>query len=571
MKLIMYKVLLVDDEILIREAIQNHINWENLGYILVDNCQNGKEAMDILENTHIDLLITDICMPYVDGLELTKYVYENYPLVKVIILSGYSDFNYAKEALKYHVLDYVLKPVTIKELNNLLIDIKKNLSVTLVSKHKLDQLEYIYEKNRLKQRQDFLLSMLSPEFNFVESIKKDDNSFILDELKSYMNFTFFASIIIQVYIPKQDCKSFRKSDSSIILNELHNQLQAYLINNSLYYPTCIEESNHQLILFYGSDKKDKLLEFSKQLYNHYFTELFPLFSLELSIGVGESINHINKFHISYHSAVTALNHTFLYKRNTIIQGDSLIYSNDLVAQTISTDSKDLSLLSLKQLHNFTATLIPFIRYEKEETIHQFIKEVCYSIQHHHLNKVDTLLLMEQSIIHIDKLNEYIQEFQKNFIPKKESIIQKLREVDYLSEIEDILLLYCHSLYDILKQQRNKFDRSLALDAKEYIDLNYASQELTLNHICNHFSVSVSYFSYVYKYYNEETFIESLTKKRIQKSMDLILDTSYKIYEIADLVGYSDPQYFATLFKKHTGHSPKSFLKERLLHHEKKGS
>ena len=108
----MYKVLLVDDEALIREAISENIQWEELGFSFMGACENGKQAIEMIEKEQPNLLLTDINMPFVDGMELTKFVYENYPDTKVIVISGFDEFEYAKNAVKYQVLEYILKPIT---------------------------------------------------------------------------------------------------------------------------------------------------------------------------------------------------------------------------------------------------------------------------------------------------------------------------------------------------------------------------------------------------------------------------------------------------------------------------
>ena len=116
----MYKVLLVDDEILVREAISEKIQWQNLGFELVGCCENGEEAIKLLNETSVDVVLTDICMPYVDGLELSKYIYSKFPQISIIIFSGYGEFEYAKQAIHYKVAEYILKPVTARELSEVL-------------------------------------------------------------------------------------------------------------------------------------------------------------------------------------------------------------------------------------------------------------------------------------------------------------------------------------------------------------------------------------------------------------------------------------------------------------------
>ena len=122
----MYQILLVDDEFLVRDAIKNNLNWEELGFELAGDCQNGKEAIEFLEEHAVDVVITDICMPYVDGLELSRHLYNNYPGTVIIIFSGFGEFDYAKKAIQYQVSEYLLKPVTPEELKRFLFGPEKN-------------------------------------------------------------------------------------------------------------------------------------------------------------------------------------------------------------------------------------------------------------------------------------------------------------------------------------------------------------------------------------------------------------------------------------------------------------
>ena len=132
----MYRVIVVDDEILVREAICENINWSHLGYELVGNCENGKSAIEFLEENDVDVVLTDICMPYVDGMELSEYIHTNIPNTRIIIFSGYDEFEYAKKAIRYNVEDYLLKPVTAFELSEVLTKLKHSMDLDLEQKNK---------------------------------------------------------------------------------------------------------------------------------------------------------------------------------------------------------------------------------------------------------------------------------------------------------------------------------------------------------------------------------------------------------------------------------------------------
>ncbi len=145
----MYRVLLVDDEVLVREAISENIIWEELGYELDGSCQNGKEAIEYLENNFVDVVLTDICMPYVDGMELSEFIYKEHPGIHIIIFSGFDEFEYAKRAIKYDVEEYLLKPITAFELSEALINLKEKMDKKRETEKRLDKLNETYNKNKV--------------------------------------------------------------------------------------------------------------------------------------------------------------------------------------------------------------------------------------------------------------------------------------------------------------------------------------------------------------------------------------------------------------------------------------
>ena len=157
----MYKAVLVDDEVLIRDAISKVIPFEQFGFELIAACQNAKEVVTLLETDAPDLIITDICMPFMDGLELSKYIYDNYPQIVVIILSGYDDFDYAKQAVRYKVHDYLLKPITAAEFSDILEKVKKLLDKRNQEQKFIKKIKHTYDKNLPALKERFLSDLIS--------------------------------------------------------------------------------------------------------------------------------------------------------------------------------------------------------------------------------------------------------------------------------------------------------------------------------------------------------------------------------------------------------------------------
>ena len=131
----MYKILLVDDEILVRDAIRENIDWKSLDCELVGDCENGRQAVEFIQTHEVDIVLTDICMPYMDGMELSEFLHDNYPDILIVIFSGFGEFEYAKKAIRYNVSEYMLKPVTASELTKVIRNMKDLPSLSVARPH----------------------------------------------------------------------------------------------------------------------------------------------------------------------------------------------------------------------------------------------------------------------------------------------------------------------------------------------------------------------------------------------------------------------------------------------------
>ena len=301
----MYKILLVDDEILVREAIRDRLEWEKLGFELIGDCENGKKAIEFLQTQSVDVVLTDIYMPYVDGLELSKHISEEYPETKIIIFSGYSDFEYAQQALKYNVADYILKPVTAKELSAVLRKIKEKLDGKQQEKQQLMKLAKTYQTYRKNESYIVakILSNLIKGSVDVATARKE-----LAELGVEITGTAYRVAILNIEtnsesIPVNEEK--RKKDTA---------LQAYAISNIANEIMTRDKSgiafqdsdNLIYLLFYSDHSKDFNLQVPKVCYQIQTEVAQVNQELCLSIGIGTYTNSLEELHKSYQSVQNAL-------------------------------------------------------------------------------------------------------------------------------------------------------------------------------------------------------------------------------------------------------------------------
>lgn len=363
----MVKVFLVEDESIIRRGIRDNIAWESHGFEFVGEAGDGEYAYPLLLNTKPDILITDIKMPFMDGLELSRLVKKSLPKTRIIILSGYNEFEYAKEAIKIGISDYLLKPVT-------------SVSLLDTLKHVADEIREEQEKSRLLER-------------------------------------YFAS--------------YEK------------------------YTEFLDNTNYT-----GVDRK-LILDF-------------------LKLGAMEECD---PFVEEYFAAIGENN-----------------YQSLLLRQYLTMDIFYCIQEFLKGLGEGNVTISP---------------------------EVTDIKRIPKVIVSVDTTKMYLKEQFQAAIEARNSV-------------------------------SNDRYGSVIQSAKEYIEKNFSNGELSLNRIAAHIGVSPSYFSSIFKQETGTTFVEYLTKVRIDKACELLRCTNSRTAEIGEQVGYSDPHYFSVTFKKVMGQSPKDY-------------
>ncbi|MDF2801489.1 MAG: response regulator [Anaerocolumna sp.] len=537
----MYKVMLVDDEALIRDAISKNMKWEELGYHLEGTCKNGKEAIEFLRENTIDLVITDICMPFVDGLQLSKHIYENNIDTKVIILSGYNEFEYAKTAVKYQVIEYILKPVTVSELSEILLRIKEILTEEQNKKESLQKLTRAYNKNLPILRTRYLNQLAKG----VMKEKSDSEIFYkLKELDVDILGEMFKTALLVV----ENYEEFLTQSS-----EVKQDLPSFILYNILEEiagdePGLVvfQDINNDTVLIIGGSSEHIIVQLFQSIYDKCREILKDYFGFGITVSLGYTVKNLKQIHISYESALSALEYRFLYGKDKILDIRDFGGMDTVKNIDISEDIKKLALS---------------IKINNKEEILTVLNHIVNVLRNNVLSSGRIHIYIQNILAAISNLMESADLIDDAFSRKQNDMFQSLFQKKTLEEVEESLGQYCLNIGDSLSEQRDSFSKKQAIIAKEYIDKNYGNQELTLQTLCYDLAISMSYFSTIYKKYTGETFVESLTKKRMQKSMELLKNTSMKVYEIAEKVGFSDPHYFAITFKKFTGMTPKEYAKE----------
>lgn len=534
----MYSVLLVDDEVLIREAISRNVKWGELGFELVGTCRNGREAIEYLKQGSVDLVLTDIYMPYVDGIALAKYIYENCRDTRVVIISGYDEFEYAKQALKYQVIEYILKPVTAMELSELLARIREQLDEAYRKYSGMKRIRGEYMSNFPVLRGRFLHQLLQGDLVLSEQA-------IGQKMEDY-GISFSGNYFVAAAVQADDVSDFYEKDekkkNELALFAVYNIADEIIRETELGVAFQNVENQTELIFSGGSDLEQQAAALCERIRS----AVEEFLHIRTTIGVGLSASSIYQLPKSFQDAREALEYRFQLGNSRVICARQL--SSDGVSGHV-----DIAL--------WTDRIMTAIRGNSGMDIREAVMGFIQAIRESYVSRNRSIFYVQNAIISIANEMESCGISDEAVMREERELLNSIYDKQHLSEIAQDLLHFCIRVSDLMFDQKDVTGRRQAMLALDYIEKNYANPEVSLNSVCSYLAMSTSYFSSVFKNCTGETFIEALTKKRIEKAKALLVNTTKRTYEVAQEVGYADPHYFSSAFKKVTGCTPKEYARK----------
>lgn len=534
----MYKVLLVDDEILVRKAVGKKLEWNQLGFELVGDCENGKDAIEFIKEHPVDVVLTDICMPRVDGMGLSKWLYENCPQTTIIIFSGYSDFEYAKQALQYKVAEYILKPVTAKELSEVLSRIKQKLDRERKQEQRMDTLSKAYRnytKNEALIIGKALQRLVQGTQDSIQCLQE------LDEFGVRITGSAFrvAAVDIDLYAKWQrEDESELKKESALMAFVVEN-ISSEIVQEHNAGIAYRDSDNRICILFWTNRPK----EFRKEvevICEEIQENVYQAMKLCVSIAVGCYVDTPERLYQSYECAAEALKFRYSKGMGSIFDCEENICEADF-----------------KELSEELKTIASAIRSGREDQMEERLDYIESWIQ-------DRLVGRNRAWGYLNRLlhvvYDTVKETEETFtLP--ESVVSAVASAYSIKEAMKLVREYAGKGMEARKRSGQTSGERQAVMALDYMREHYADTELGLNQICEYLNISTSRFSSIFKESTGMTFIEALSNIRMEKAKQLLCQTKLKNYEIAEKVGFSDPHYFSIAFKKATGMTPKEFARE----------
>lgn len=537
----MYHILLVDDEILVRDAIRENIDWKEMDCELVGDCENGQQAAEFVKNHQVDIVLTDICMPYMDGMELSHFLHDNYPDIVIVIFSGFGEFEYAKKAIQYNVSEYMLKPITAMELRGVIEKMKEKVDQRRKEKKKLENLTRTsqdYHKNAQVIRSKAIEALVSCTRDVQESLNELADMGIILDASSYRVAVFDMDLYSDIY--QVDVE--KRQESALMAFVLFNVSDEIVTreNAGIAYQ---EGNNRVCILFMGNHSR----EFSgkiRKICREIQQEVRDVIGIEVSAGIGSWVKTPQDLLLSHNLAEKAIGYRYLLGGNLLIDMEEK-----------DTDCR-ISLQS--SLNNLTNAL----KTGNREGVDLAIARMEQDIKDAMVEKSQACVCLQRIIRAAGNCQDAVSQDEEGDVAKREELIRQVTDQKTFQLAIGLVKEYVQEVFDELSQLNSSSGQRQAAMALDYIQKNYMNPDVSLNSICSYLNISTSYFSTIFKEVTGETFIEALVRTRMEKAKELLGNTTLKNYEIAEKVGFSDPHYFGISFKKMTGKTPTEYAREK---------
>ena len=489
----MYRILLVDDEILVRDAIKENIDWKSMDCELVGDCENGKQAADFVKTHPVDIVLTDILMPYMDGMELSHFLHDNYPEIVIVIFSGFGEFEYAKKAIHKNAL--VIRSKAIEALVGCTRDVQKSL--------------------------DELAKM---------GIYMDSSSYRV----AVFDMDLFSEI--------HEIDMEKRQESALMAFVLFNVADEIVTGRGA--GIAYQEGNNRVCILFMGDHCRGFSQETHEICEEIQNKVKEVIGIEVSAGIGGWVKNPEELIHSHEQAENAIGLRYLLGGNLLIDTE---------------EQKEERSLSLQQSLN---EMTNGIRNGNLQAVNHALSDMKEKIKNARADKSQACVCLQMILRHAGSCWESVTSGGEDLFHKRELLMGKVTEQKTFDEAFLLAENYVHEVFERCSSMNSSSGQKQAVLAMEYIRAHYMEQELSLNDICSYLNISTSYFSTIFKEATGGTFLEFLSRIRMEKTKELLEQTTLKNYEIAEMVGFSDPHYFSISFKKMTGKTPTEYAREK---------
>ena len=533
------KVFLVEDEMVIRRGIKNSIDWEKEGYIFCGEASDGELAYPMIIKEKPDILITDIRMPFMDGLELCKLVKEELPNIKILILSGYDEFDYAKEAIRLGVTEYLLKPISSGKLLEALNGVSESIRREKEDKDLVRKYMEEMRENTEHEKQKFFEQMIAGNLSMADALETGK--------KYEMNLSagMYNLLLFRFTLGEENRKSGE------LLGEAEYAIKK--LTERLEYVFEFQRDVEGWAFLLMADNEEQMSERVKELSKDLEEIMKNYSTITYFGGIGQPVARLRELEESFREAERALAARFTMELNRIISVEDI-----RMAQNVDT-LDDIEITSFGEIEKTRTMLEKFLNNGAEDEIDEFVDVYINELPEENLKSV----LMRQYIImdaYIVMMSfcEKIEGIEGEMQAQSEELKNSMKTIQTLEEIKNYIRMLLKKIIGVRDTISGRRYSDIIEIAKDQIRKTYMSDEISPNTIAAEVGMSPSYFSSIFSKEMGKTFVEYLTEIRMDRAKELLMCSSMKTSEIGYEVGYKDPHYFSYIFKKTQNCTPKEF-------------
>ncbi|MBC8583984.1 helix-turn-helix domain-containing protein [Youxingia wuxianensis] len=533
----LYRIMLADDEEEIRDGIIRKIDWEGIGFRLVGAAENGQEALEMAESLHPDVVMTDIKMPFMDGLTLGRRLAEIMPATRLVIFSGFDEFEYAQQAIKLNVAEYILKPVNAVELTGVLQKLKVQLDEEIAEKRNVENLRVHYQKSLPIMRQQFLSGLVEGKIP-QNRIKEQAQLYDVDITAEYWAVALLSA--------EEGGNSLKGQQELVPLSV--KQIADENLGRCCRFLSFLFSDYVAVIAMF--DTKNKVIDFIDAL-NQICKLARRFLEVNCSAGIGSVCQNAADLRYSCQGARNALDYRVIMGPNKAIYIEDVEPDRAIQLQFNEQDEQEL---------------LSAIKLGTPENIKQAVDRLIARFRDSKLPIGQYQLFLMEMMAELLKVIRTYQLDMEEVFGKNFDGTFHLSDFESLEDLSGWFSETCFKISGLIRRERTNSTKMIAEKAKRFIEENYGNYDISVEMLCDYLHVSPAYFSTIFKRETGMSFVAYLTHVRMEEAIKLLNTTEDKTYEISLKVGYTEPNYFSYVFKKQFGMSPTKYRSNKTQDH-----
>lgn len=524
----MYSLLIADDEDLIRESLASHIAWDKMGFKVVFTAENGAQAIEYVKSNQVDVILTDIKMPFATGIEIARFIHEQNLMIRVVVLSGYKEFDLAKSAMEYGVKNYLLKPTKLDDIYKTFHSLKLDLDRENEQKRSSSEFQKNYNEAVTLLKQQMLTDLL-----YIRSRYSDFSG--LEKYGISLDKKYFRIGIVEICNYDHFVSTNWNFEKDLLIVALNNIISKTLSSELNFYTVQIE--NERLCLILNGDSSDTLIS--------HFTLVQK--NVEELLGTPISV------HVSQIFEGTALIATEFEKLQAI-GCNPVVYKKTSTSDTPgeTDEHRDIEYPVLKE-----HLLLSYLNTCDLSKVLHLVDDIFEVLCSNSVTKEDINIFCTEFLVGLSRYLKDIKVSMNHVAGYKVNLQMDFSAMGTVDIIKSWFKDLCSKIVAYTQKDQEVTDKKIIAIIKEYIHQNF-HQDISLNTIADLVHLNPVYASKFFKKQTDENFIDYLVQVRLEKAKEYLKDVTLKIADISKMVGYKSNKHFLKSFKSYTGNTPSEY-------------